>query len=133
VKTAYVDTSALVAIQFGERSGRATQARLAAQDELVSSSLLVAEFLAAARREGLPLDIAGARLADISLLHPRGSLRAECEEVLSHEALRGADVWHLATALALAGKAPRRSLLFVSLDVPQREVARKLGFRTWPA
>ena len=46
--------------------------------------------------------------------------------MLSAGYLRGADLWHLASALYLAGNP--RNLPFITLDERQEVVARKLGF-----
>lgn len=42
--------------------------------------------------------------------------------------VRGADCWHLATALHLAGEPGR--VVFLTLDRRQRDVALRLGFPT---
>ena len=42
--------------------------------------------------------------------------------------LRGADLWHVATALYVAGEADR--LCFVTLDQRQRDAAAALGFQS---
>ena len=41
-------------------------------------------------------------------------------------------LWHVAAALALAGKRGRKALTFCSLDVAQGDVARALGFAVTP-
>jgi hypothetical protein len=43
--------------------------------------------------------------------------------------LRGADLWHVACALFVAGSA-RGDLAFLSRDAAQRTVAKRLGFPT---
>lgn len=130
MKAVYVDTSALVAIVFEEKEGATVRAKLAAADEAFSSVLMEAELLAALARERVPFGEAAALLSGISLLSADGSLRGECEEALSHAYVRGADLWHLATALSLVGSASRAELLFLTLDTTQKALARKLGFRT---
>ncbi len=124
MKVAYVDTSCLVAIAFGERGGRAMGRRLKDFDELVSANLLGAELLAAFRREGV------AEAADLpvplSWVIPDRPLSAEIARVLAAGYVRGADCWHLATALYLA-ETPA-DIAFLSLDTRQMQVAAELGF-----
>ena len=55
MKVAYVDTSALVSIVFGEPGATATVRQLEAFDELFSSNLLEAELVASLARERVPL------------------------------------------------------------------------------
>jgi hypothetical protein len=100
-------------------------------DELFSASLFVAELLATLQREGRPLSEADLFLDAVSLVHPGRSLASECKQILEYGYLRGADLWHLATALFLAGR-ERDQLLFVSLDNLQRGQARQIGFGIWP-
>jgi len=124
VKAAYVDTSCFVAIAFGERGATALARRLAAFDELLASSLLEAELRAAFAREG----IAGEphALSAITWISPDRPLRPEIVRVLETGYVRGADCWHLATALYLAPDPGE--LTFLTLDVRQRGVAEALGF-----
>lgn len=124
MKAAYVDTSCFVAIAFGERGATALARRLAAFDELLASSLLEAELRAAFAREG----IAGEphALSAITWISPDRPLRPEIVRVLETGYVRGADCWHLATALYLAPDPGE--LTFLTLDVRQRGVAEALGF-----
>jgi len=126
---AYLDTSALLAIVFGEAEASAVRRVLRGVDRVVSGDLLVAEALAAAARETMELASLAAPLEAVSLILPDRSLEPEMREVLEAGPLRGADLWHLACALFLAG-AERSSLSFVSRDRTQRRVARELGFPT---
>lgn len=66
-----------------------------------------------------------------SLVVTSGSLVEECSQVLELGYLRGADLWHLTTAVFVAG-AHRAELLFISLDDRQRGQAKRLGFGVWP-
>ena len=121
---AYVDTSALVAIAFGERGAGTLARRLEKFDELLSSNLLEAELRAAFAREG-------ARGADdlltwITWVLPNRPLAREIEAVLDAGYLRGAGLWHLACALYVAGRPD--SLTFISLDERQQGIAQMLGF-----
>jgi predicted nucleic acid-binding protein len=124
VSVAYVDTSCLVAIAFGERGATALARRLGRFDELVASNLLEAELRAAFLRERV--DDADAFLECVSWVAPERPLSAEIARVLSAGYVRSADCWHLATALYVA---PQPSeLAFVTLDARQRQVAVLLGF-----
>jgi len=124
VKVAYVDTSYLVSIAFGEAGSPALSRRLDAFDDVASSNLLEAELLATFARERLELD--RNFLSKISWIVPDRPLHAEIAQVLTRGYLRGADCWHLATALYLAHDASTMS--FLTLDSRQRSVARTLGF-----
>jgi uncharacterized protein with PIN domain len=97
VKVAYVDTSCLVAIAFGERGATAVERRLAGFDALVASNLLEAELRAAFKRE--KADGVDTLLELIEWISPERPLGNEIARVLSAGYVRGADCWHLATAL----------------------------------
>jgi predicted nucleic acid-binding protein len=124
VKVAYVDTSVLLAIAFGERGRAAARRRLESFDLLVASNLLEAELRAALHRENAPSD--APLLKRISWVSPERPLSPEITVVLGSGHLRGADLWHLACALYLA-RSPRE-LSFLTLDTRQGVVAEKLGF-----
>lgn len=126
MKIAYVDTSCIVAAAVSEPSATRVIKRLARFDRVLSSSLLEAELFSALRREGR--ELADDYMNAIELVTVDRPLRAEVTKVLSAGYVRGADCWHLATALYLA--ADPSELSFVTLDVPQRKVAGALGFAT---
>ena len=121
---AYVDTSCLIAVAFGERGSTALRRRLAQFDGLFASPLLEAELRAAYRREGVATEPAA--LEAVSWVVPDRPLSPEIKRVLDTGYVRGADCWHLATALYLAEDPP--GLTFLTLDEQQRGVARRLGF-----
>lgn len=121
---AYVDTSCLVAIAFGEPGGKALAHRLGRMDRLFASNLLEAELRAAFVRERVPAD--HPLLGNITWVLPDRPLGRELGVILGAGYLRGADLWHLACALYLAGNP--RDLPFITLDERQEVVARKLGF-----
>lgn len=124
MNVAYVDTSALVAIAFGEPGGTVLARRLDSFDELLSSNLLEAELRVALAREGVS---AGENLLTwITWILPDRTLGPEIGRVLSTGYLRGADLWHLASALYVAEEP--KELSFVTLDERQRELAGSLGF-----
>lgn len=122
--TAYVDSSVVVGIAFGERAGVGLVRRLRTFERVVSAPLLEAEVLAALRREARVLDEGW--LAAITWIHPDRNLRPEIDLVLEAGYTRGADCWHLATALWLAPDPAE--LVFLTLDRRQRELAAALGF-----
>jgi len=128
MKRGYLDTSVLIALHFGQAEARRAARILRTLDQAISVNIVVAELLATLSRERRPLHEADRLLARISIFSPAEPLRAECEEALSAGALRGADLWHIAAALAIAGPRRRDELLFSTFDERQKEVARKLGF-----
>jgi len=126
VASAYVDTSCLVAIALDEPGARNVAGRLAGFDRLVSSNLLEAELWSACAR--MQTTVNPQWTADIVWLRPRVPLTATFGPVLDAGYLRGADLYHVATALHAAGDA--KSLTFLTLDDRQRAVAAALGFAT---
>jgi len=125
MKLAYVDTSCLVAVAFGEPGAAALARRLERFDVLVASDLLEAELRSAFAREGVEPD--PALLSGLSWVVPDRPLRAEIARVLAAGYVRGADCWHLASALYLAEDPAAMS--FLTLDERQAAVAKALGFR----
>ena len=122
---AYVDTSCLVAIAFAERGAIAMERRLREFDELVSANLLEAEIRSAFKRE--KVEFAADAIAGLSWLIPDRPLTDEITRVLDAGHVRGADCWHLASALFLEPQPS--SMTFLTLDETQRKVAGELGFR----
>jgi len=129
LSAAYLDSSFLVAVLLGEPRANALQRIVARFDRLLASDLLAAEVLATSAREQVDLDQITAALEDVALVLPSRSLVPEMREILALGRLRGADLWHLACALFVAGPA-RSSMAFLSRDAAQRRLARRLGFRT---
>lgn len=121
----FVDTSAIIAIAFGEPGAAAVQRRLRRALRVHASPLLEAEVAAACRREKRPLDPQWT--AALQWIHPHRSLAAEIDQVLNAGYVRGADCWHLATAL-YATPDPG-GITFLTLDTRQGSVATDLGFR----
>ena len=121
----FVDTSVLVAIAFAEPDAAEWTARLNRSPLRFASPLLEAEFLSACRREWRT----GAwPQAQLQFIYPSRALTPELEQVLAAGYLRGADCWHLATALFVAEDP--RTLRFLTRDAAQRQVAERLGFAT---
>ena len=125
MSVAYVDTSALVAVAFNEQGAAALVRRLDACSRLLSSNLLEAELRAAFTREGRRFE--PRLVSGIEWVLPDRLLTEEFERVLQVGYVRGADLWHLATALYLVREPSE--MLFVTLDDRQRTVAAALGFR----
>jgi predicted nucleic acid-binding protein len=124
--SAYVDSSCFVAVAFTEAKSESVLAALAAEDGLWSSPLLEAELRAALRREEVETD-ASELLGGLQWVIPERALSAELARVFAAGRPRGADAWHLATALWLAPDPGE--LTFLTLDRVQRDTARALGFR----
>lgn len=122
---AYVDTSVVVAIRFNQAGAERFRDALTRFD-VYASALLEAEWRSAHRREQAepnPTD-----LERIEWVHPDRTLSTELERIFAVGYLRGADAWHLATALYLAPDPSE--LTFLTLDDRQRGVAEQLGFGT---
>ena len=92
---------------------------------LVSANLLEAEVRSVLHRDGRPF--APRILTDIEWVFPDRSLSPEIERALSAGYLRGAGLWHVATALYFSPLPS--SLAFITLDNRQSEVAAALGFQ----
>ncbi len=126
MKVAFVDTSCVVAIALSQGPARAIAVRMASFDRLLASPLLEAEARSVMRRERLS---AGAiYLGDLQWIIPAASLSSEIARVLDAGYVRGADCWHLACALHVANDPSE--VTFLTLDAPQRKVAKALGFKT---
>ncbi len=125
MSVAYVDTSAIVALAFNELGASVLAERLERFSRLVSSNLLEAELRATCRREGQPTP--EHLLARIAWVHASRPLSVEMETALRFGSLRGADLWHVATALYAAPEPG--AISFVTLDRRQWRVAVALGFR----
>ena len=125
MRLAYVDTSCLVAIAFGEAGATKMAGRLERMDRLFASNLLEAELRSALAREGLSVDPVEL-LSGITWVYPNRPLSGEFGRIAVEGYVKGADLWHLACALFLAPEA--KDLAFLTLDRRQEAVARKLGF-----
>lgn len=123
---AYVDTSALVAVALGEPAGDAMAQRLNEFTSVMSSNLLEAELRSVYSREKRRFE--ATRLAGVEWVMPNRPLSPEIALVLDTGYMRGADLWHLATALFIAPDPG--AMFFVTLDKRQDAAASILGFRT---
>ena len=122
---AYVDSSVLVAITFREERSAKLEDWLNGFDRLTCSNLVEAEVKSACARESIELE--PAFLEDIGWVFPDRPISPEIVKVLATGYLRGADLWHVATALYFASEPD--DLAFLTLDIRQRDVAEALGFR----
>ena len=123
--TAYVDSSLLVAVALREEEHQQHVARLESNRRLVSSNLIEAELRSALLRE-LTFAVPPL-LGRLEWIFPDRVLTREIERVLAVGRLRGADLWHVATALYLAPNPAE--LTFLTADIRQREVAAAVGFQ----
>jgi hypothetical protein len=115
----------VLAIALGEPAGTALARRLRGFERLLASNLLEAEVRAALARERVATP---AELFDgIGWILPDRPLTDEMVRALAAGPLRGADLWHLASALYVAPQPA--ALTFLTLDTRQRTAARALGFR----
>ncbi len=124
MRTAYVDSSYLLAIAFVEPGAAGLVRNLYRYELLISSNLLEAELRSVLRRENVEADFR-LFLRAISWVYPDRTLTPEISIVLDAGYVRGADLWHLAVALFFD---PTRKIGFLSLDSRQREIGEKLGF-----
>ena len=103
----------------------AARQRLQRAERVLASPLLEAEVRASLRREAQHVN--DVLFAPIEWIHPNRSLRNEITRVLDAGYTRGADCWHLATAL-FASAIPEDAT-FLTFDNRQRDVAEALGFQ----
>ena len=121
---AYVDSSAIVGIAFQDPGWSVVERRLAEFSDLRSSNLLEAEVRAAYARMEREFDVR--ILSGIRWILPDRPLTQELRSAMAAGYLKGADLWHVATALYVAPKPSEIS--FVTLDGRQETVAVALGF-----
>lgn len=125
MSSAYVDTSVIVTIAFGEPGAEALGQRLGGFDRLYASNLLEAELLAVCRRKrrAVPEHL----VSRFHWVFPNRRLTAELRTVLGAGYVRGADLWHLACAVYVAPSPTELS--FLTRDQRQADVAATLRFR----
>lgn len=126
MRVAYVDTSVMVAIAFGEPESTLALRQLERFDRFVSSNLLEAELASALARHGVTRTPARL-LSRFDWLYPDRPLTGEIERILGYGYLRGADLWHAACALYLSPDPGR--LAFLTLDKRQEAVVAAAGFQ----
>ena len=126
MKSAYLDTSAFLAVVLHETNAPALRRILAKFDRLFSSNLLEAEARAATAHEGADRAALDRELKWVHWILPARPLSTEFETVLRHGRLRGADLWHVATAIYFSERPDR--LAFITCDEAQAGTARGVGF-----
>ena len=124
MKAAYLDTSCLVAIAFGEPDARRVKRAMATYKVRFASNLLEAELKAALARENVAFE--PGLLGELDWVQPERPLSPEIDRTLGEGYVRGADLWHLACALYVRPHVP--GMAFVTLDRRQKEIAAALGF-----
>jgi predicted nucleic acid-binding protein len=124
----YLDTSAWIAWKFRQSGNELFDRIDMDQDTVVSSPLLVAEYLSFLKRNGRLSDTRYEdELGFIRWIHPVEPMFQSCTEVALKTELWGADLYHLATAVWFAEDF-RKDLKFLSCDGGQKKAAQKLGF-----
>lgn len=123
---AYVDTSAILSVEFREPGWEAVAERMRGFSYMVSSNLLEAEVRATFVRDGRAFN--SRVLSNIEWVTFDRPLSDEFEIALRIGYLRGADLWHIATALYMFDEPSE--VTFLTLDRRQGEVAAALGFQT---
>lgn len=131
MKIAYIDSSYFIAVIFGENNSTQYSKFISRFDNVVSSVLLEAEVLSTAKREQLPLQEVENLLSVVRFLHIEGSLRPYLRKVFECGYLRGADAFHVASAL-WCSEARTTDMHFLTLDKNQASIADILGFKIYP-
>ena len=123
---AYVDTSAILSVEFREPGWEAVAERMRGFSYMVSPNLLEAEVRATFVRDGRAFN--SRVLSNIEWVTFDRPLSDEFEIALRIGYLRGADLWHIATAMYMFDEPSE--VTFLTLDRRQGEVAAALGFQT---
>lgn len=123
----YVDSSIIVSILFAESGHQKYRRLLGRAEDVFSSYLLEAEILSAVVREKLPIKLAFDILDSVSLVMPERSMTSEYRKIFAKGYCKGADAFHIATALYLEPEA--KSLVFLTADKVQAKIAKSLGFQ----
>ena len=129
MSTAYIDTSVLIAIETCQPNSDVYEEQIGKFERIVSSNLLEAEYRSVCRRERRAPSIF--RLNKIDWIIPTRPLTQELNSVLAAGYLRGADLWHVATAI-YAVTISTIEMAFLTLDNRQRYVASTVGFDVQP-
>ena len=125
MSNAYIDTSLLIAIEICEPNFELYEEELTRFDRIFSSNLLEAEYRSVCRR--LRRDSSDLRLSKVTWIIPEYPLTQELRTVLAAGYLRGADLWHVASAI-YAEKEQKTKMSFLTLDMRQQKVADAVGF-----
>jgi predicted nucleic acid-binding protein len=131
LKAAFIDTSALAAVLFDEPGSSGVRTILADLESVYASNLLEAEIRSAAVREKVEQGEVDEALSGVQWVQMDRPLSQELKSLVSAGfVLKGADLWHLACALYLAGDPS--ALPFITLDRAQSQAASRLGFKVLP-
>jgi predicted nucleic acid-binding protein len=125
----YLDSSAILSVILNEKKSRNIIKAIDAK-QIMSSFLLEAEVYATLRRERVEFSLFDYYKDRILWVRPDRSLKPEIETILNAGYVRGADLWHLASALY--AKNENLDHNFCSLDLVQRSVAKTCGFKLLP-
>ena len=118
----YVDTSVVAALLFAEKNYKDVNKRLNQADRIVSSHLMIA------KREDISFDDIDQYLQYFDIAVPDRTLQAEVISILEQTYCRGADAFHIATAIYLDPKMEK--LKFYSFDKQQLVAAKNIGLKT---
>lgn len=122
---AFVDSSCVVALVLAEPNATWVERQFARFEQLRCANLLDAELRSVCARDSVSSELYSLR--SMRRVLPDRELQVEIARVLDAGYVRGADCWHLATALYLSPDP--KALTFLTLDARQRVVAKKLGFK----
>ena len=124
---AYIDTSVFINVLLSQQGYKYFHTIMKRCKKLLSSPLIEAEVLTTCQRENFDQKQAIEALKEITLCFVEKSLIEKYEMILKECNLKGADAYHLATALYLD---PSREFLhFLTDDLKQKEAAKKKGFK----
>lgn len=122
---AYIDSSVLIATLLEDHPKPQLDKFWGSAEWFISSYLLQAEVFSAVKREKADMQLAALEIKKIGFVRT-DSLAEELMEIFKAGYVRGADAFHLATALWIRGK--HKDLKFITLDEKQKEIARYLDF-----
>lgn len=128
MKKIYVDSSVVLSVLLEELNYEVFSSLISNKHFVYSSPLLVAEVFSALHREKLSFQLAELVFSTIDfIILPQEDLFQEYPRIFKEGYLRGADAFHLATALYIDPLA--KNLTFLTADERQKVVAKKLGFK----
>ncbi len=122
---AYIDSSVLIATLLEDHPKPQLDKFWGSAERFISSYLLQAEVFSAVKREKADMQLAALEIKKIGFVRT-DSLAEELMEIFKAGYVRGADAFHLATALWIRGK--HKDLKFITLDEKQKEIAKHLDF-----
>jgi predicted nucleic acid-binding protein len=127
LKAAYIDSSVIIAASLNQLTKSDKFFEICEEYEFFSSYLLAAETYSAMKREKFPLKVAQPFIERANFLSR--PIHAELfKKGLKKAYVRGADLYHIATALLIRENYSSQ-ISFFSLDSKQSEVAKKCGLK----